>query len=271
MKKTFHRIILFGVSGAMLLLFCCFPLSVYAEDDVTALKEQIQIMKQQLEAVQEKLAAIETANTEKEAEIEEIDDRLNKAELHTATDKIAFGVELRTRAESIHYDNILSAPPALIGGFFTPAPAGFNGATLAQVQGAMAAMAAGGMVPPPMETDVDNDIIYTNKFRLNLSSKFNDQLSFGGRIAAYKVFGDSTGVKFNQGSLGDVTFDGNTTSLPHGDTLRLERIFFNYKTDMGSIPVHGRPPAGIQQLQPGRRLATGFHYQLAIRRRQLKL
>ena len=273
MRKIFRRVLFTGIGGAMLLLFCCFPISAYASDDVDALKEQLKTMQQQMEAIQEKLSAIETANAEKTEEIEEIDDRLSKAELHTATDKIAFGVELRTRAESIHYTDMLSAPSSLTAGFFTPATAGgFNGATLAQVQGGMAAMAGAGMIPAPVESDVDNDIIYTNRFRLELSSKFNDQLSFGGRLAAYKVFGDSTGVKFNQGSLGDVTFDGNTTSLPHGDTLRLERVFFNYKTTMGSIPVNfslGRRPStdgspleyGNYGLVGGSPLATIINWQ----------
>ena len=79
-----------------------------------------------------------------------------------------------------------------------------------------------------------------------MNAKVNDQLSFSGRLAAYKVFGDSTEVKFNQGSLGDVTLDGNTSSLPHGDTIRLERAYFNYKKDLGRVPTNfslGRRPS----------------------------
>ena len=91
----------------------------------------------------------------------------------------------------------------------------------------MQGMAMAGMVPPLEENDVDNDIIYTNKFHLDMAAKVNSNLSFAGRLAAYKVWGDSTGVKFNQGSLGDVTMDGTTTSLPHGDTIRLERGLFH--------------------------------------------
>ncbi len=76
------------------------------------------------------------------------------------------------------------------------------------------------MIPPTEKYDATNDILLTNKFRLSMHSKVNDQLSFDGRLAAYKTFADSSGVKFNQGSLGDVTLDGNTSSLPHGDTIR---------------------------------------------------
>ena len=48
----------------------------------------------------------------KDEEIEELDDRLKKPkpELHAATDRISLGVELRTRADSLHYKNIQVAP-----------------------------------------------------------------------------------------------------------------------------------------------------------------
>jgi hypothetical protein len=107
-------------------------------------------------------------------------------------------------------------------------------------------MAMNGMIPPTETFDASNDIILTNRFRLNMKAKVNDQLSFAGRLAAYKVFGDSTGVKVNQGNLNDVALDGNTSSLPHGDTIRLERAYFNYKKDLGRVPTNfslGRRPS----------------------------
>lgn len=107
-------------------------------------------------------------------------------------------------------------------------------------------MVAGGMVPDAEKYDADNDIIFTNKLRLEMYARLNSQLNFQGRLAAYKVFGDSTTVKFNQGSLGDVTFDGTTSSLPHGDTIHLERAYFVYKSQIGDVPYHisvGRRPA----------------------------
>ena len=79
-----------------------------------------------------------------------------------------------------------------------------------------------------------------------MKSVVNSKLSVQGRLAAYKAFGDSTGVKFNQGSLGDVTFDGNTSSLPHGDTIHLERAYFVYSDEFGRLPVSlsvGRRPS----------------------------
>ncbi|MGB5987863.1 MAG: DUF3373 family protein, partial [Desulfobacterales bacterium] len=236
-----------GLLIGMLLLSLATPPPLFAaESDTAELKQQIDALGTQLKALQEKLEQMESAKTEEQAKTEELADRLDQAELHTATDKVSLGVELRTRGDSIHYDSIRTAPANVTGSFFAPVPQGFNGATLGQIQGALGQMAASGMVPPPESVDADNDVIFTNRFRLNMKAKVNPQLSFTGRLAAYKAFGDSTGVKFNQGSLGDVTFDGNTSSLPHGDTIRLERAYFNYTTDWGAVPVNfslGRRPS----------------------------
>ena len=230
----------------ILLTWLILPMA-WAAEDTQELRRQMDQLKDQLERLQQQIDAVETKNAEQDQATRETAQRLDSAELHTATDKLSFGVELRTRGDSIHYNDIRLAPDSLVGGFFSDAAAGgFNGATLMQIQQAMAGMAAAGMVPEPTEVDADNDIVFTNRLRLEMNARVNPQLSFTGRMAAYKVFGDSSGVKFNQGSMNDVTFDGNTSSLPHGDTLRLERAYFNYRKDLGSVPANlslGRRPS----------------------------
>lgn len=223
------------------------PFAARAAEDSDALRKQLDAMKVQMEALHKKIEQMESKTSRQAEDSKEMEERLSKAELHTATDKVSFGVDLRTRADSIHYNNILTAPSALTNGFFTNiSSGGFNGGTLSQIQGGMAAMAAGAMIPPAEKVDVNNDIIYTNRFRLNMKARVNPQLTFGGRLSAYKVFGDSTGVKFNQGSMADVTFDGNTSNLPHGDTIRMERAYFNYRFNTDLVPVNlsiGRRPS----------------------------
>ena len=247
--------------------------SASAGDDVSALKAKMDAMKAKMDAMKDQMA--------------ELEERLDETELHTATDKISFGVELRTRADSIHYNDTRVAPAWLMGGFFTgvgnnmmtgnpwtvaemnamtPAAVlgflgmmppgftlqdmmatnGFNGATLNYIQSMMGGLQMAGAVPDAMMYDADNDIILTNRLRLEMKAKISDNLTFGGRLAMYKVFGDSSGVKFNTGTFGDITLDGNTSSLPHGDMIHLERAYFNYKTQMGPVPVSislGRRPA----------------------------
>ena len=227
------------IMGILFLFGAALPGIASAEDDVKLLQQRLEEMAREMEAVQKKLEDIERKNEAKEEEIEEMDDRLNKAELHTATDKVAFGVELRTRADTLQYKNMQVAPSAISAGLIAASP----------IAPADLPAIIGGLPPSlmvPEKYDATNDIILTNKFRLNMNAKVNDQLSFSGRLAAYKVFGDSTEVKVNQGSLGDVTLDGNTSSLPHGDTIRLERAYFNYKKDLGRVPTNfslGRRPS----------------------------
>ena len=224
------------------------PTQTVAADDVEELKAQLKEMNQQMMMLQEKLEKLESANTEKDEVIDEIDERLNKAELHTASDKLSWNVELRTNAESIHYDDTLFAPDALINQIFMPfdgtMTGGLNGIPANMVPAVLGGFASMGI--PAEKVPSDNNIIYTTKFRLNMKAKVNSKLDFGARLAAYKVWGDSNGVKFNGGSLGDITFDGNTASLPHGDVIHLERAYFNYKNRIGNVPVNfslGRRPS----------------------------
>ena len=224
----------------MFLLVAVFPIQAGASEELDALKEQIK-------ALQEKIENLEKQSNWAQDDIEDLSDRVDKTEMHTTTDKVSFGVEFRSRADSIHYNDIRMAPAQIMGAFFTPVSmGGFNGATASQVQQAIGQMAMYNMIPPADSYDADNDIIFTNKFRLNMRAVVNSNLRFEGRMAMYKVFGDSTGIKFNQGSLGDVTFDGNTTSLPHGDTMRLERAYFVLQDEFGKVPVSfsfGRRPS----------------------------
>lgn len=247
----------------LLLSFSIAPLS--ANDDMTGLKEEINTLN---------------------LKVKELNDRLNKTEIHTATDKISFGIELRTRLDSIHYEDMRVAPSWLIDGFFvspanpltgnpmttaemdmmTPeslllmmsymppgftlqdmiASSGFNGATKNYIQAMMAGLTMAGMAPSPEKYDADNDFMFTNRLRLEMKGKVNNKLSFGGRLAMNKVYGDSSSIKFNTGSFNDIYLDGNTTSIPHGDSLHVERIFFHYKTGTDSVPINvsfGRRPA----------------------------
>lgn len=237
-----------------------------------AASDEIKTLKNEVDALQQKIEKLEKEGSWSRDDIDGLSTRMDAAEMHTATDKLSLGIEFRTKADSIHYDNLRMAPPAMIGAFFTPPPFGFNGATLSQIQTAIGGMAMSGDIPAPTSYDADNDIIYTNKFRLNMKASVNPHLRFDGRLAAYKVFGDSTGVKFNQGSLGDVTFDGNSSSLPHGDIIHLERAYFALSNEYNDIPVSlslGRRPAtdgppmeyGNYSMVGGSPLATIINWQ----------
>ena len=231
----------------LFLLTVMWPGGVWADTEMEALKKQLRELTEMVQKVEKQMSDLEAKSAEKEEEMEEVSDRLDQAEMHTATDKLSLGVELRSRGDSIHFQDQRSAPDAMMASFFTPVTSGgFNGATASQIQSALATMAQNNMIPAPEQHDVDNDIIYTNRFRMNMKAKINPQLSFAGRLSAYKVWGDSTGVRFNQGSMSDFTFDGTTASVPTDDAIHLERAYFNYKTKSSPIPINfslGRRPS----------------------------
>ncbi len=220
------------ILGMVLICALCLPPVLSAQE------ESIQDLKKQLETLQKKIEKMEKNQDWNTEDIGSLMDRVDETEMHTATDKISFGVDFRTRADSIHYNDIRMAPDLFIQNFM-----GLSGLTRQQIYTQLGSM---GPIPPPDKYDADNDIIYTNRLRLNMMGKLNRHVEFRGRLTAYKVFGDSTGVKFNQGSLGDITLDGNTSSLPHGDTIRMERAYLIYKNEIGEVPYSfsaGRRPS----------------------------
>lgn len=93
--------------------------------------------------------------------------------------------------------------------------------------------------------DADNSILYTNRLRLEMRAKVADNVDFMGRLAMYKVWGDSTGVQVFDGSPGTFNIDGTTVGRPNSDILRVERAFFDWK-DIGGLPIYlsiGRRPS----------------------------
>ena len=256
-------------------LFSVFFLSspAFAAEDMEILKNELKKMSQTMEALQKKIEIMEKENMEEKEEVQYLSDRVDKAELHTVTDRVSLGVEVRAEGHSIHYDNMQVAPSSFVQGFFTPyASGGFNGGTLSEIQTRIGGMVAAGMVPPTEKYDAENDFLPTTKFHLNMKAKVNNNLTFNGRLAAYKVWGDSSGIKTNTGSLGDVTLDGNTSSVPHGDTITLERAYFLYSKNIDEIPVSfslGRRPStdgppmeyGKNSLEAGSPLSTIINWQ----------
>ena len=251
------------------------------EEETRTLREQLNKLTQQMEQLQERLQKTEDKLQESKKEqdwntedIDDLNDRLAKAERHTASDKLELGVELESQLWSIQmqdvrssYEVLSSMLPALEGvgltdtqlqtmlsGEFPNLNPGQFGAIAnnlgitnptPQALGAALGPVLADLKDPP-EIDVDNDAIKTLRFRLRMDAEVNEHLRFAGRIAAYKIWGDSVGINFNKSGLQDVTLDGTTTSDPHGDTLHLERAYFVYNNQIGNVPWYfsiGRRPS----------------------------
>lgn len=104
----------------------------------------------------------------------------------------------------------------------------------------------------------DTNILYTNRLRLNLDSKINDDLSVTARLSMYKAFGDSTGVQVFDGQPSSMNIDGTTAGVPNSDMLRVERAYFTWN-HVGGSPLYlsiGRrpstegPPLNFRQDEP---------------------
>jgi hypothetical protein len=89
------------------------------------------------------------------------------------------------------------------------------------------------ILTPNIVKDINNDIAYTTRLRLNMKAKVADNVDFAGRLAMYKNWGDSTGVKVFD-SWNAFTMDGTDSGNTSGDFLRVERAYFDWKDIGGS-------------------------------------
>jgi hypothetical protein len=81
--------------------------------------------------------------------------------------------------------------------------------------------------------EFSNDTVWTNRFRLNMRVSATENVEFKGRLAMYKSWGDAF---MYGGTLGDPTWDGNSTRTPDDNTLRVDRAFVNFN-NIGGAPV----------------------------------
>lgn len=196
-------------------------------------------------------------------ELDDINDRVDNNERHSALDRILITGDFRTKAHSLHYQNVTWNPAikvnfsdfgakAMSGVFGMPNdPASPLGKMMAADPNLAAAFQSGqlqGIMPYVLAQkttqDIDNDIFYTTRLRLNLKAKVWDNVSFSGRLSMYKNWGDSTGVQVFD-SWRSFTMDGSNSGNPSGDFLRVERAYFDWN-NIGGSPLYlsiGRRPS----------------------------
>jgi hypothetical protein len=185
-------------------------------------------------------------------DLDDLNSRVDKTERHTALDRVAITGDFRTKAHSLHYQNVTWNPAmnvnfsdfgakAMSGAFGDP-----NSATspLGQMMIANPDLASAfqngmlqGVMPMMLgaktQQDIDNEIFYTTRLRLNIDAKVWDNVSFSGRLTMFKSWGDSTGVKVFD-SWNSFTMDGTSSGSTSGDELKVERAYFNWKDINGS-------------------------------------
>jgi hypothetical protein len=86
--------------------------------------------------------------------------------------------------------------------------------------------------------DSSNDLLYTNRLRLNLGAKATENIEFKGRLAMYKIWGMETARATAAPFFANNGFywDPNITRRPNDNTLRVEMAYVNW-TEIGGYPV----------------------------------
>ncbi len=121
------------------------------------------------------------------------------------------------------------------------------------------------------QQDYKNNILYTTRLRVNVRTDISEHMNFGGRLAMYKVWGDSTGVQVFNGQPTSINVDGTTIGVPNSDIVRVDRAYFDWNDignsgvyfSLGRRPSSGGPPTEIREgrLRGGTPLGHVVDYQ----------
>lgn len=121
------------------------------------------------------------------------------------------------------------------------------------------------------QQDYDNALLYTTRLRLNMRSEISEHMSFSGRLAMAKVWGDSTGVQVFNGQPNSMSVDGTTVGVPNSDIVRVDRAYFDWNgiggsglyVSLGRRPSTGGPPLEVREgrLRGGTPLGHVVDYQ----------
>ncbi len=253
-------------------------------------QEEIRQLRQMIQQLQQRLDQLEQRAKRQEKKQKRMQKKVMAAQRKSALDRINFTGDYRFEAHTIdatvpsHFDGMLlqnllvntmfymgatGMPPASlddVNNFIAQNYAQYlyftQNLTFDQLKQAMAQFPPElqqqlfGMLLPATYVqgyDADNDIMYTNRLRLMMDAKIADNITFGGILGMYKVWGDSTGVQVFNGQANTFDIDGNTVGVPNSDILRVERAYFSWH-DIGGLPIY---------LSIGRRPSTGgppLHY-----------
>jgi len=111
--------------------------------------------------------------------------------------------------------------------------------------------------------NLDNDTLWTNRFRLNMRVGITENVDFKGRLAMYKTWGNQSAFSDDSGAIWPV-FDGNVTRTPgESSALYVDRAFVNWNNiaglpmwfSIGRRPTTDGPP-GQFRMNSDERLAT---------------
>lgn len=99
---------------------------------------------------------------------------------------------------------------------------------------------------------LDNDTLWTNRFRLNMRVNATENVEFKGRLAMYKTWGNQSAFDDDSGAMWPV-FDGNITRTPaESSALYVDRAYLNWNNIAGQpmwFSIGRRPTTDGQPAQ----------------------
>nr|WP_320049816.1 DUF3373 family protein [uncultured Desulfuromonas sp.] len=149
-----------------------------------------------------------------------------------------------------------------------PGTDAFNAAFPTALANVQAAGVTSGYTMTP-KNNYENDILYTNRFRLGMKAKVSENLEFKGRLAMYKAWGMQSNPTANgpyyMNSFTEM--DGATTRQPSDSILRVDRAYINWTNvaglpmwfSVGRRPTTDGPPAHLR-MGTGKRMATPVNF-----------
>lgn len=215
------------------------------------------------------LGALKAQIAELQSKVDDMSKDISKMQQHTVTDKVSLGIEFTTRLDSMQFKDVRGLNSKLQnnlnnmmnnianGAMYTFAPgsitstyAVFNDGsnTPATLQNYGTIFAAQGFYDQSKvkKYNSNNDFFMTNRLRVRMSSKVNENLSFTGRLVMFKTYGESISEHFFNGTMSSMNMDMNSGQVPGDDKIHVERAYFVYSNNIGSVPWHfslGRRPA----------------------------
>ncbi len=92
--------------------------------------------------------------------------------------------------------------------------------------------------------DINNDVMYDSRLRLNMKAKVWDNVKFAGRLAMYKNWGDSTNAQVFD-SWRSFSMDGTSSGNTSSDLLHVDRAYMDWSNiaDSGVYLSIGRRPS----------------------------
>jgi hypothetical protein len=272
------------LTGALCLLLAGAVVARAAEPSLENRVKELEAKAAKVKALEAEVAKVKALEAEV-AKLKAMEPRLMKVEKHDATDRLHFTGDFRFEAHNIQaempdfYDGMVVQNGLVNTLFYSLQNEGDFPTSLQQVNNWIASnygdylyftqnltfgdlQAAMGQFTPEQQAglmqmllpaayrqgyDVNNDVLYTSRLRLQMDSEVAENLTFAGRLGMYKPWGDSSGVQVLNGQSNSLNIDGTTVGVPNSDILRVERAYFDWK-NIGGAPVY---------LSIGRRPSTG--------------